>query len=446
MRTWKSLPFTLATAGACMLGAACGDDSSGDDDDDQHDATPIDAEPPPDMEVEPTATRAMTIAVTDVALTSTQGAAAGIKGGVVSIEFSDLTSGGGEVIFGTSPIGGCLVTKYDAAHPANPVLDAGPVTIGAPATGVNGVLKTLGPCAFANGTYTCASGTGTAQSMSGGASSTSAVAYTLTTQDFGGTDLVGSYIIANGFTGNASFNTGASPAPIVSQSGAMSNTLVAYKPGVTVGADTTTTGSFTILNAVAPIPTNGFPFAVDADFLGDENMAVRVQKAAHDNWPAIDFTVFPRGEAFELDNASAQPHAFPATGPVTFSCDGAGGDCGADTDSPPTGTLRAMIVSGRTTDVDVTGTPDYYMPAASAATEYTAFQCAFFALGANDAASVTLPADAVSAIMSVDVTRIETRVLRVAGTTLDGPTAEDAGLGKLLVGHGLIGHTTVVAP
>src|SRR5688572_24477911 len=60
----------------------------------------------------PFPTRTGTIAIADVAVT-TPGAAAvgGIRGGSIDIEFSDLTQGGGEILYGTSAIGGCVVTR-----------------------------------------------------------------------------------------------------------------------------------------------------------------------------------------------------------------------------------------------------------------------------------------------------------------------------------------------
>ncbi|MCA9675085.1 MAG: hypothetical protein H6709_20765 [Kofleriaceae bacterium] len=437
MRTWKSLAVTLVTFGSGAMLVACGDDSSSG----SPDARRIDASDTPDAEMidaMPSATRAMTIAVTDVAITSPQAAAAGLKGGVITIDFEDLTQGGGEVLYGTTPIGGCLVTKYTAANGANPTVGAGAVTIGAPETGTSGLLKPVGPCGYTAGVgYNCVSDAGATAAVT----ATALGVQNLVTYSFTDTltaNLVGSYLNINGLTA-AGFNSGASAFPIVGQTG---NVLTVIDPAGT-GTETGT-AAFAVLNGAGPIPTAG---GANADFLGDETTAVRVQKDADANWPAIDFTVFPRGEGFTLADESAQPHQFPDTAQaVTFACAGTGfnnGDCGADNDTPPSGTLRAMIVSGRTTDVDVTGTPDYYMPPASAATEYTAFQCAYFALGQTDATSVSLPMEAVAAIESVDVTRIETRVLRVAGTTLDGPTVQDSGLGKVLVGHGLVGHTTV---
>lgn len=431
MRTWKSLTYTFATAGAfALLGAACGDD--GDDHDHEHDAAVNDdgGEPDASIDAMPTATRSMTIAVTDVALTSPQAAAAGLRGGVVSIEFSDLTQGGGEVVYGTAPIGGCLVTKFDSTHTPNPILDAGTITVTGPDAGATGLLKPVGDCAFVAGLgYSCSSdGDTTASVVADEVGVGGLVTYEFTDQTLTA-NLVGSYLNINGFEASTGLNSGASAFPIVGQVG---NQLTVVNPAG-MGSDVTVTDAiaYRVLNGAGPIPTAA---GANADFLGDETTLVRIEKDADANWPEIAYEVFPRGEGFELDDDSALPHAFPTTGAVTFSCGGTGGDCGAD--AAPTGTLRAIIVSGRTTDVDVTGLPDYIMPPASAATEYTAFQCAFF----ED--EVILPADAVAAIHSVDVTRLETRVLRVAGTTLDGPTALDSGLGKVLVGHGLVGHTT----
>ena len=422
MRTWKSLLAASLLVGG---GAACGDDEGGGD----HDASMIDAANiDASIDAMPSATRSITIAVTDIALTSPQGGpgGAGIRGGVISVEFLDLTEGGGELVFGTSPVGGCIVQRWDADGDPNgehPSIDAGAVTISG-----DGLLKTVGPCTYMQGQgYLCASHGGS-ESVQAVANGTRAVTYVYSGTPFMNTDLVGSYLSANGFTG-AGYNTGTAPFPIIAQS---DSSLTALAPANVAAGSETATAAYAVLNGAGPVPTQGLGLPVDADFLGDETTEVTVQKAADANWPAIDFTVYTRGEGFALSDESDQPHEFPATAEdFTLTCEGTNGDCGADGDAPA-GTIEAVIVSGRSTDGDVTGLPDFIMP--DPVTEYATFQCGFI-LGNGG----TLMSDAVQAILDTNPTRVETRVLRIAGTQpMDGLNS-----GNLVVGHGLVGHTTI---
>ncbi len=88
-----------------------------------------------------------TLAVFDATLTHPLAAAVGgVRGGTIRYSFNDLTMAGGETIFGTSAIGGCLITRFDATHLPNPRLNAGDITVSAPATGTSALLKTVGPC------------------------------------------------------------------------------------------------------------------------------------------------------------------------------------------------------------------------------------------------------------------------------------------------------------
>lgn len=424
MRTWNGL-LTMSL----LLGAGCGGGGSGDDDAATPDARTIDSLVP---DATPTASRAMTIAVTDVTLTSADAVAAGLKGGAIDITFDDLTQGGGELVYGTSPVGGCVVHRFDATHVENPLVGAGTVNIEAPATGSTGLLKTVGPCNYVAGAgYLCASN-GNTESVQAIANGSRALTFLWTGTPFTGESLVGSYLNINGYT-NTSFDTGAGALPVVSQS---DNTLTVIAPAnVTAGSETTSV-AFTVLNGAGPIPTNvGFP--VNADFLGTETTSVRVQKDADANWGAIDFTVYTRGEGFALSNSSARPELFPSVAQdVTFSCDpNDGGDCGAD-DTTATGVLRALIVSGKTTDGDVTGLPDYVMP--PPVTAYTTFQCGFII-----ADSGTIPMDAVTQILATNPSRIETHVLRVAGTSGADPNDPLNTSGNIVIGHGLVGHASI---
>lgn len=424
MRTWKSLfAVSLLLGGA----AACGDDEGGGDID--ANVPDIDAEVPDSMP--PGATRSMTIAVTDIELTSPQGgpSGAGIRGGVISAEFLDLTSGGGELVFGTSPVGGCVVQRFDVdgdPNGAHPPVGAGAITISG-----DGLLKTVGPCAYTQGVGYLCSSHGGSESIQAVANGSRAVTYVYSGTPFMDDDLVGSYLNINGFTG-AAYNTGASAIPIIAQG---NNTLTALAPADVAAGTETTAVAFAVFNGAGPVPTRGLGIPVDADFLGDETTSVQVQLAASAEWAAIDYTVYTRGEGFALSDESTQPHEFPTTAAdATFTCEGTNGDCGADGDAPA-GTVEAVIVSGRTTDGDVAGLPDFIMPPAT--TEYATFQCGFIL-----AQGGTVPSGAVQAILDTNPTRIETRVLRIAGTQpMDGLNS-----GNLVVGHGLVGHTTVTPP
>ena len=430
MRTLKSL---LAST-LFLAAAACGDDSSGGDDspDIDADTTVPDGE---DIDGAPTATRSGTIAITDIELTSADAVDSGLKGGAISIEFNDETMGsGGEVIYGTSPINGCVVTRFDADGSPNgprPTVDAGEITISGPESGDSGLLKPVGPCTYRTSGYLCVSNEGTDVNATASPTGTGAVLYNLAGQSLEN-GLTGSYLNINGFTANATLNTGAGAVPIVAQP--VPTTLTAVHQTATGDAETASTVDYMVINGAGPIPTAG---GANADFLSDETTSVRVQKAADDNWGAIDFTTYVRGEGFELATTSDLPHEFPtdasSPAPITFSCATAdGGSCGVDGE----GDLEALIVSGRTTDSPTNGLPDYIMPPPT--TEYATFQCAF--LLPNDTG--TVPMEAVAAILSTNPTRIETRVLSVAGTILaEGPM--DLNQLRVLVGHGVVGHTTV---
>ncbi|HUQ07084.1 MAG TPA: hypothetical protein VM261_31550, partial [Kofleriaceae bacterium] len=128
-----------------------------------------------------------TLAVFDATVVDPEAAAVGgVRGGTIRFSFNDFTMNGGTNIFGTSAIGGCLVTKFDATHRPNPRLDAGAITVSAPATGDSALLKTVGPCtlqaAFGEpDPYVCISNTATGNATIGAQdrASNSTVVYTL---------------------------------------------------------------------------------------------------------------------------------------------------------------------------------------------------------------------------------------------------------------------------
>lgn len=454
MRTLKQLSKRLAATtmalGAGTVLAACGDNlDSGDDDPDRPDAQ-VDMATMPDMEVDmaqPVATRGGTIAVTDVAVTTPAAAGVGgIRGGAISISFSDLTMNGGEVVAGTSPISSCVVTKFDADSLPNPTLDAGAITISG-----DGLLKTVGPCtrqaAFGN-QYVCISATGADQTITalnpGDPVPAGVILYTLTEQaaTVGVQSLVGSYLVVNGFAGgNAAFSSGMSAFPVVGQMSNTLNVINAAAEGAGLTTDTIDNGTFTVLNGFAPVPGAG----AGADFLSvaqtetdpPVNRGVRVQKDDDENWPEIDFTAYPRGEGLDLDDASALLHALPTStaADLVFSCAGAGGNCGSEAEQ--VGGLEAMILSGRATKKSLAGLAPFQMPTEVPGTdEWLEFQCAWIF---NDTA--TLTEAAVQAIIDFEPTRVEARLLRVSGAILPEPD-NIRNEARVLVGHGLVGHTT----
>ena len=74
------------------------------------------------------------------------------------------------------------------------------------------------------------------------------------------------------------------------------------------------------------------------------------------------------------------------------------------------------------------------MPPAAADVPYVTFTCS-----APLGGSITIPYDALTAINSITPTRVETRVFRF-GFAQSG--AADLNDWSVLVGHGLVGHTT----
>jgi len=430
---------TLSTRLAVLIGAGgllagCGDNIlPGGDDTPDIDANPdIPDGPPIDDGVGPTATIAGTVAVTDVTLTHPGAVAAppsgagGVRGGAISIVFSDLTENGGTTLFGTSPIGGCLITEFDATHTPHPPLDVGPITL----TG-DGLLKTVGPCTLQGSSYLCISDAGMDGTVAAqGQGASGAVTYTFTGETLDSESLISSYLNVNGFD-TAGYNSGLLAFPVVGQGGPLpTNTLATFNPA---GAGSALEASaadidYTIINGLQPIPGAGDG---RANFLGDETGEITITKAADADWPAIDFTTYTRGDGLDLDDESAVPHAFPFATPaaLTFSCAGTNGDCGGE----GTATLEAMIISGRATKKTPPATP-FQMPTEVPGTDnWLEWQCAFLL---SDTA--TMPVEAVQTIVDFDPTRVEMRVLRVAGTIIN-----DGGLNetRILIGHGLVGHT-----
>ena len=197
MRKRLILSSTLLALCAGSTLTSCGDnntvdntDAAGDIDALVIDAANIDASTLP--------TVGGTLAVFDATLTDPSAAAlGGVRGGTIRFSFNDLTMNGGETVFGTSAIGGCLITKFDNNSLPNPRLDAGGITVSAPATGASALNKTVGPCSLQTAfgdpdPYVCishnaATATIGAQDLNALAPNSGAVAYTLAAPsvDFG---------------------------------------------------------------------------------------------------------------------------------------------------------------------------------------------------------------------------------------------------------------------
>jgi len=253
--------------------------------------------------------------------------------------------------------------------------------------------------------------------------------------------IVTSVLNVNGFT-NAAFNSGFSAFPIILQLSADTVLVANPAPANDVNETAVTAVNYAVLNGFTPTPSASLTLGpILGNFLGPKSTSVTIQKAADSVWPAIDQTVYARGDGLTLATASTTPQGFPYTDPaaaVTYSCSGAGGDCGshcdvgdADCTQPA---LEAIIVSGRATKKDVSALFPFSMPTEVPGTdEWLEWQCS-----APLGTSITLPAAMVQDIVDFAPTRVETRVIVAAGALLD-----DGGLNsmKLLVGHGLVGHS-----
>ena len=437
MRTLTRLTPYLLAAGA-MLGAACGDDGGGNN---KADAAPtsadasVDAPPPPPAHTG-------TIAITDVKLTTPgadQGATgAGIRGGAVSIAFENPgAAGGGERVFGTTNINGCVVVKYTKANPERPATDEGVVTISGA-----GLHKPLGTCSYNKDAtptpgYECVVDSGTDKIVATRIAGT--VYAVVLTKDFTTTDLVGSYVRLSGFKddgdaatdGIQTFNGTFPVVKKVVDDATKATTLTVVISAPAPATETVDAGKFTFLGGFQPIPTHFPPAlgigAIDADlFNAAGTVNAKKAAAASPGIPAFDSTLTPAGDTFTIPEAGVQAHEFPFTSAdVTFTC---GASCGSE----PAGT-QAIVLSGRTTDVaktELAKLPKFAMPAASSATTYATFQCSFFK--ANGAYTATLPKAAVDAILATSPTRIETRVFRMSAIP---------GTPNVLVVHGEVGHS-----
>jgi len=369
------------------------------------------------------ATRAGLVTLFDVTLTDPEATecCSGLRGGELRAHFEDLTQHGGEVIYGTSPVDGCLLTRYDETHLPHPDLDGGAITISG-----DGLLKTVGPCIFFASPrgYLCISADVAGATVTATAAAAGVVNFHLEGADFSNQDLIGSHLLIQGF--NDPFLQGAFA--IIGQPSI--DELTASVPGAAMGATETATGiQYGVANAAAPSPVfNG----LDQDFLGGASSTITVTKPAVPDAAAIAFTTYPRAEGYELDMLSTAPDAFPTTAQdVRYSCDRTGGKCGAEGDAE----REATVVFGHATRSSTAGVFAFDMPYEEAGAEYLDLRCVY---PSSDAG--TIPAAAVQQILDFGPTRIEIEVARVTMVTIADPANAD-NVTDVLVGHALIGHT-----
>jgi hypothetical protein len=436
-RTSKRLTTTLvAMSAAALLGTACGDDDGGSPD---ANTTPDAASPADAARPDATPPRHTgTVAVSEVTVTTP--GAPGVRGGAISIIYSDPADTAGEVAFGVNPpISTCYVKKYTPADAESPATNEGTITIAG-----NGLLKPVGECAFAEGLgYECTIDSGNATIAIVNLAST-LYQVTLTGEEYSDVDLVGSSIRLSGYAGaEAVYNGTWSVVGQTNGKGATLLNIVIPTPGL--AAPLAAAHDYRLLGGFGPVPTTGLG-AVDTDFLGGAGTTVSITKAdtAAPGAPALAVNLPPAGEGFELDGEgdAILAHEFPFTAaPVTFTC---GDTCGA----LPTGAtagLQVIAVSGRTTDAILPNpptqqVPPFFMPPVSATrVSYATFQCTFFetAPAGSNSFTATMPQAAVEAILSTNPTRIETRVFRFS--------ASQAGA-NVLVGHGVVGHSSPPPP
>jgi hypothetical protein len=439
MRISKRLTTTLvAISAAALFGAACGDDDGGSPDANTNPDAPsaIDANTTPDA-AGPRHTG--TVAVSEVTVTTP--GAPGLRGAAVSAIYDDPGNPSGEVLFGVSPpISTCLVKKYTPSDTENPPLNEGPITIAG-----NGVLKPLGTCEFAEGLgYECTIDSGSA-GITVTRANPNAPVYNVAIagEAYADTDLVGSYVRLSGFaTGKAGTYNGTFPVirqTNLTKPATVTVLTVVISQAVSGATETVAAADYRLLGGFGPVPTAGFGFEIDADFLGPATSSVTITKAdtAAPGAPALNVNLPPAGEGFAVDGEgdAILPHEFPFTaGPVTLTC---GESCGAEPTGATAG-LQVIAISGRTTDVPLPAPsaefPPFFMPPTSATVAaYATFQCTFFKSPTAGTFTATMPQEAVAAILSTNPTRIETRVFRFSVSQTGANT---------LVGHGAVGHSS----
>lgn len=409
----SSIAGALGLLGLAIGTSACGDDGGGADARPQVDgATPtdgggIDAGNPADL-------RSGTIAVLEMGITNPS---APFRGALVSINYFDLSTPSTAPAYGTPvpDLGECVVYTYAVGTDPEPVpVDEGAVTI-------SGSLSPVGTCSFdaARSQYTCGAGSGTASAGSlvrANANGTVTYTFANVSPPFADLDVGGSFAELSGFTNDA-FN---GRFPVVGQPD--EGTIVVTNPGaVGMPPEVVMAGSepgFEIFAGAGPTPLN-------RDFLDNGAATIRIEKEDGAVVAAFTSGLQASGQGLVLASDSALPHEMPADAvDVRFSCATMqGGNCGS-----AGGVFVGLGLSGFTTDADVNALGPTEMPRAESA--FATFQCRGTAGGSD----VTLPADALAAVLSTSPTRIATQLVRVT-TDLTKPQT------TVMVGHGLMGFT-----
>ncbi len=409
MRMISKRSGVLALVGALgLVLGACSDDTPDNPDARRVDATTVDGEipdGPAPLNV------SGTIAVVDMAITNP---GLNFSGASVSINYQDLDQPftPPTIFTGNGPPldpGECFITVYNSGDPTGTYIDQGTVSI-------SGTLTPVGDCNFdaQTGSYLClgpSAGLDPGTNIINQGDGTAAL---LDSQGgFAGTDLVGSYMMLSGFDNAA--NNGSFP--VVGQLG--DTTVVLFNPAA-VNETTAAAGpAYAVAYGRGPTPAN-------ADFVGDDTMAVTIQKNDADV-PQFTATVSPSGEGLVLTTDSAEPHNMPldANNPVTFSCANLGaGVCG------PAGELvSGFVISGSTTDADLAQAGPLDMP--PPVNQWASFQC----LGSVNSDTVEIPTEIWQALLDTNPTRIETRVMRISAELSVPPTS-------IITGHGYVGWTT----
>ena len=420
----RSLTFLLTGTLALPFAAACGGDDDGGNND--ADAAPdgADAAPEPDAAPLGPLMRTGTLAITETAIVGTP-----LAGELNVISFNDESTRTVAPLAGfESPINGCAVVVYDVeAGDTEPDIADGEGDIVVTGTSAGPFGCASSPLADPANSYMCQSATPAEAQGSANTAVLSGAADTLTMPDgVEVTDaMVGSYIVLSGFPlVNAKF-------PIVGVDDVTDTLQLVGVPADDLGdADST----YAVFIGAAPVPANA------PDYVGDDTTEVHITKEAGDVIPAIDETINPAGQGFELVDDVGMgyylPNAIPTDGAdeVSFHCD----TCGDD-GSAPGGGFTAIIINGRTTDgvLPLKGDPfGTEMP--DAETAYATFQCSF--LG-DEVDTATIPQAAMEAIMGTNPTRVQISVGRVAGYP---KSADDfTWSANVLVGHTILGYTTV---
>lgn len=447
MRNMKLGAAILAT-GLAFVGA-CGDDEGG-----TPDATPMgpdaamvdggggtpDAGDPDAMVA---ATRSGTISIQDVKLTDGYAAAAGGIGGLqATVFFSDLEANAPVApAFGTGGIGSCNVYQWtvDAAGKSNepPDTDEGAVTIGGA-----GLLATVpNPCTAVNGKYICVVNQIAAQAASTKAADPmnfpghselkfDGIDFTAAPYNLKPITTAGAvpqhYFTLSGFTtGIDGLN--------LSTNGLLpgtTDTLLVFT-GTTPLPTASWTTAAALVTTGSAYPAHGGRDSINGGTGNDQ--LVTVSRAAGVDLPAMAaVSLKPAGEGFKLDSAKGQPHLFPTTAAdFVVSCETGDGVCG-----PNPELLTVFLMSGRATNGVITGKSPIDMPAPLPNSTYATFNCSF--IGAK---SATVPSAAVAKILETNPTRMQTRVFYTSGNIV----TQGQDVTNVLVGHGLIGHTTFPA-